>query len=222
MPYACEPRRTLNSTKNNHNMRNLKSELTGSSKRNVVVLQGVASNKSLLKVNKILLLAVLLLMTVIFLLGMLVFPENKLLANYQSNRPTEATANAISNSALTDEINLLRGQFVGLVSGSIESKLRSLEENIRAGRVNTSLNTVQDLKNDIKILKSYSVAGTTKGANNQLSDRVLNEVSQLKNLIYLTLISCGLIIAVIVGVWLKYNYRLAHKATAILEQYNKH
>jgi len=96
---------------------------------------------------------------------------------------------------------------VGLVSGSIESKLRTLEESIRMGSISASLGTIEDLKNDVKVLRSYSHPPQLK-AENQVNKKLIQEVTHLKNLIYLTFSSCGLMIAAIAGFWLRNRFRL--------------
>jgi predicted PurR-regulated permease PerM len=201
-----------NNNKNNEcNMRDLKSELADVAKHNMVVLQNMPQHHELVKANKVLLLVVCSLMLVIFLLGFLILPDNVMLENYKASQQISPVVYTMNNPALTDEINLLKGQFVGLVSGSIESKLRTLEASIQMGQINTSLGTIQDLKNDIKVLQSYSMVPIKKTVKSSVSDRVLKEVSQLKSLIYLTLTSCGLIIAAIGGIWIKHNYRLVYE-----------
>jgi len=192
-------------------MRDLKSELADVAKHNMVVLQNMPQHRELVKANKVLLLVVCSLMLVIFLLGFLILPDNEMLENYKASQQISPVVYTMNNPALTDEINLLKGQFVGLVSGSIESKLRTLEASIQMGQINTSLGTIQDLKNDIKVLQSYSMVPIKKTVKSSVSDRVLKEVSQLKSLIYLTLTSCGLIIAAIGGIWIKHNYRLVYE-----------
>jgi len=72
-----------------------------------------------------------------------------------SFKKSEVTA-AEMNPVLSAEVNNLKGQFVGLVSGSIESKLRTLEESVRLGTVSTALGTIEDLKNDVRVLRTYS------------------------------------------------------------------
>jgi predicted PurR-regulated permease PerM len=200
-----------NNKNNECNMRDLKSELADVAKHNMVVLQNMPQHHELVKANKVLLLVVCSLMLVIFLLGFLILPDNVMLENYKASQQISPVVYTMNNPALTDEINLLKGQFVGLVSGSIESKLRTLEASIQMGQINTSLGTIQDLKNDIKVLQSYSMVPIKKTVKSSVSDRVLKEVSQLKSLIYLTLTSCGLIIAAIGGIWIKHNYRLVYE-----------
>ncbi|KAF3983176.1 MAG: hypothetical protein HFP81_08295 [Methylococcales symbiont of Hymedesmia sp. n. MRB-2018] len=197
-------------------MRDLKSGLVDVvAKHNIVIRQNLPQHQGLVKANKILLLVVCSLMLVILLLGFLILPKNDMLENYKASQNPKSAVYTINNPVLTDELNLLKGQFVGLVSGSIESKMRILEESIQMGHVNTSLGAIQDLKNDIKVLQSYSPASVRREGKKQLSDRVLKEVSQLKDLIYLTLTSCGLIIAAIGGIWIKNSFRLSQQLSKV-------
>lgn len=123
-----------------------------------------------------------------------------------------------TNPVISPEVNALKGQFVGLVSGSIESKLRTLEENIRTGAISNSLGTIQDLKNDVKVLRAYSTPNrpeSTVVSNAQL----IKEVSHLRNLIYLTLTSCGLMIAAVASIWIKNRRKLIQKNKADVTHY---
>ncbi|KAF3977340.1 MAG: hypothetical protein HFP77_07720 [Methylococcales symbiont of Iophon sp. n. MRB-2018] len=184
-------------------------------KRNIVVWQNLPQHQALVKANKILLLVLCSLMLVVLVLGFLILPKNDMLENYKASQNSKSVVYTINNPVLTNELNLLKGQFVGLVSGSIESKMRILEESIQMGHVNTSLGAIQDLKNDIKVLQSHFPASVRREGKKQLSDRVLKEVSQLKDLIYLTLTSCGLIIAAIGGIWIKNNFRLSQQLSKV-------
>jgi len=171
----------------------------------IVVLHRIPTHQSLMKVNRWLMSIVFFLMTVIFISGFFLLPANDL-TRYKRSQVTEM------NPVLSAEVNTLKGQFVGLVSGSIESKLRSLEESIRLGTVSKSLGTLEDLKNDVNVLRSYSEPPKKDKAvipNAQL----VQEMSELKHLVYATLASCGLMLAAIVGVWFKSRYRLPYKET---------
>jgi hypothetical protein len=116
------------------------------------------------------------------------------------------------NPVLSAEVNTLKGQFVGLVSGSIESKLRSLEGSIRLGAAANSLATLQDLKNEVQVLRSYSESAKNEAVTTD-SKQLIQEMSHLKHLVYLTLASCGLMLAAVCGIWLKNRYRLPYKET---------
>ncbi|MDD5462637.1 MAG: hypothetical protein PHG00_13560 [Methylococcales bacterium] len=179
------------------------------SKSEVVVLQSIPSHQGLMKVNRWLMAMVFFLMTVIIIAGFFIFPANDI-KNYKNSKVNITEMNPV----LSAEVNTLKGQFVGLVSGSIESKLRTLEESIRLGTVSSALGTIEDLKNDVKVLRSYSEP--PKKENASLSnEQLIQEMSELKHLIYLTIGSCGLMLAAVAGIWIKTHYRLPHKEAVI-------
>lgn len=178
-------------------------------KSEIVVLQRIPSHQGLMKVNRWLMAMVFFLMTVIVIAGFFFFPANDV-TRYKKSEVTIAEMNPV----LSAEVNTLKGQFVGLVSGSIESKLRTLEESVRLGTVSTALGTIEDLKNDVKVLRSYSEPAKQENVvidNKQL----MQEMSELKRLIYVTLASCGLMLAAVVGIWFKNRCRLPYKEAII-------
>lgn len=174
-----------------------------------VILQTMPSHQGLMKINKLLLTVVFFLMAVVLILGFLLFPSHDVVPNYRKATSSEAYAAEMS-SVLSAEVNMLKGQLIGLVSGSIESKLRILEESIRLGAVSSSLGTIEDLKNDVKVLRSYSGPAQKEQVAID-SEQLMLEMSQLKNLIYLTLASCGLMLAAVAGIWIKNRNRLPYK-----------
>lgn len=189
-------------------MRKIKSEYDNAKDQHgIVVLQNIP-HQGLVKANRFLLLLATALMLIVFVLGFLLVPEDDMVNSLKSKKSSSNDVYSIQNPALSDEISILKGQLVGLVSGSIESKLRSLETSVRSGSVTDSLGTIQDLKNDVKVLQAYSVPGAKK-AENQENKALLQEVSQLKRLIYLTITSCGLMFAAIAGFWVRRHYYLA-------------
>ena len=176
-------------------------------KSELVVLTSLKPNQGLMKVNQWLMAMVIFLMTIIVIVGFFLLPSNGL-SRY---RKTDATD---MNPVLSAEVNTLKGQFVGIVSGSIESKLRSLEESVRLGTAANALGTIEDIKNDVKILRSYSEPLTTENSDID-NQQVMREMSQLKRLIYLTLGSCALMFAAIMGIWIKNRFRLPYKEKII-------
>ena len=178
-------------------------------KSEIVILQRIPSHQGLMKVNRWLMAMVFFLMTVIVIAGFFMVPTH----HVRSFKKSEVTV-AEMNPVLSAEVNTLKGQFVGLVSGSIESKLRTLEESVRLGTVSTALGTIEDLKNDVKVLRSYSEP--PKKEKVALSnEQLMQEMSELKRLIYLTLGSCGLMLAAIAGIWFKNHYRLSYKEAIV-------
>lgn len=181
----------------------------------IVILHSIPSHQQLMKANRWLLGGVFFLMTIIFIAGFLLLPSDDFLANYKKVTAAEVYAGE-TNPMLSAEVNTLKGQFVGLVSGSIESKLRSLEQSLRSGTVTNSLGTIEDLKNDIKVLRSYSEPVVKQEQPAAVSNaQLIQEMSQLKRLIYLSFASCGLMLAAVAGIWLKNLKKLPYKETII-------
>jgi hypothetical protein len=174
-------------------------------------LQSIPSTQALIKANRFLLLTVCLLTVLVAVLGYFVVPP------YQSGAYLKKQQSPVNMgegaSVLSSEVNTLKGQVIGLVSGSIESKLRMLEDSIRMGAAATSLGTIEDLKNDVKVLRSYSEPKPKVEQAAGTNEQVLQEMSQLKRLIYVTLASCGLMLAAVAGIWLKNLNILTYKQT---------
>jgi len=191
-------------------MRGIKSGSNDASRQSdIVVLSDTPHLQGLVKANRLLLLLASSLMVIVFLLGFLLLPADDVLDGFKAKDKTVAVSYSLGNPVLSAEINTLKGQLVGLISGSIESKLRTLESNIKSGSIVASMGTIQDLRNDVNVLQAYSVPGK-RVVENQVNQALVEEVSQLKRLIYLTLTSCGLMIVAIVGFWVRSRYRLAH------------
>lgn len=173
----------------------------------IVVLQSVPSHQQLMKTNRWLLKGMFFLMAVIFIGGFMLLPDNDFLSNYKKVTASQAE----TDPQLSAEVNVLKGQMVGLVSGSIESKLRSLEDSLKTGSLNTSLGTLEDIKNDVRVLRSYSTPSKPETTAPVSNSQLLQEMSQLKRLIYWTLASCSLMVAAIAGIWLKNIKKLPFK-----------
>lgn len=173
-----------------------------------VIFERMPSHQSLVKVNRLLLYVVLCLMLVVFLMGFFLIPSQNVLNTYKSIQLEEAYK-AKMNTALSEEIDTLKAQLIGLVSGSIESKLRTLEQSVKLGAVSYSLGTIEDLRNDVKVLRSYSDSVKQDKAR-LANEQLLTEMSQLKDLIYFTLASCGLMVAAVAGVWIRNRNWLPH------------
>lgn len=174
-------------------------------------LQSIPSAQALVKANRFLLRTVCLLTVLVAVLGYFVVPP------YQSGtypKKQQIVSNAAEgNSVLSSEVNALKGQVIGLVSGSIESKLRMLEDSIKMGAAASSLGTIEDLKNDVKVLRSYSEPAQKVQKTAETNEQVLQEMSQLKRLIYVSLASCGLMLAAIAGIWFKNLNLLTYRQT---------
>ncbi len=171
-------------------------------------LQAIPPSQQLMKVNRLLMGIVFFLMLVVLILGIVYVPGVDVASQYQKLGIAEAALNE-PNSPVSKEVAALKGQVIGLVSGSIESKLRVLENSIKSGTLDNSLGTIADLKSDIKVLRSYSDA--PKKPEAMVSNvQLVEEVTHLKHLIYATLASCGLMFVAAAGIWVK-NRQLPHK-----------
>ena len=195
-------------------VRDKNAETHSQRKQNVLILQDNASQQSLVKVNRYLLYMVMSLMTVVFLLSFLLWPAQDPLDSIK----VSAQHLQQVNPAISAEINTLKGQVVGLVGGSIESKLRILEESLKAGSVNNAMGAIQDLKRDVKMLQAYSEPVASKEPVALANEILLEELTHLKNLLYLTLASASLMFAAVAGVWVRKQYLLAHEKKAFLSQ----
>ncbi|MDD2760702.1 MAG: hypothetical protein PHH11_10470 [Methylomonas sp.] len=192
------------------NMPEINLDDANSESRALALLQAVRRHHALVKANRFLLILVFALMVAVFAMGLILLPRQTALNQIQANQAATA-AYALQNPAISAEINTLKGQLFGLVSGSIESKLRSLEENIKRGSLAESLNTIQDLKSDVKVLGAYTTGPQVGVQGEAVNQQMIKELSELKDLVYLTFISCGLMIAAVAGIWLRNRYRLTHQ-----------
>lgn len=173
-------------------------------------LQTIQTHYDLMKINRALLAIVLSLMALVLILGFLLFPDQAFDVNYKKNNPSSNYLAEMS-PVLSAEVNTLKVQMIGLVSGSIESKLRILEDSIRMGTATNALGTIEDLKNDVKVLRTYSQPPEKKSKDAIVNEQLLQEMSQLKKLIYVSLASCGLMLAAVAGIWLKNANKLPYK-----------
>jgi hypothetical protein len=179
----------------------------------IVKLQGVVrtipSHQQLVKTNRLLMGAVFFLMVIVLVVGIVFIPSSNIVERADKINVAHIVAQGM-NPVVSTEVNNLKGQLIGLLSGSIESKLKALEASIKSGTVDNSLGTIADLQNDIKVLRSYSEPVNKPEAvvsNAQLAE----EVTHLKHLIYASLTSCGLMFVAAAGVWVRYRRRLPYK-----------
>lgn len=171
------------------------------------VLQSIDSHQALMRVNRLLLTIVCSLMLVVLIAGFLLIPTESVI-NRKIVTSTESYATDM-NPVVSAEVNELKGKLVGLVSGSIENKLNALEESLRIGSVSSSIGTIEDLKSDLRVLRTYSESAQ-KNKTVVSNEQLMQEMSQLKRLIYTTLASCGLMLAAVAGIWIKNHKRLPY------------
>ena len=170
------------------------------------VVRTIPSHQQLMRVNKMLMGAVFFLMVVVFILGLVFVPNPDIVTDYNKIYAVNIAAQGM-NPVVSKEVNNLKGQLIGIVSGSIEKKLIALEESIKSGSLKNSVGTI---KNDIRVLRSYTQAPAKDDVvvSNQ---ELVQEVTQLKGLIYMSLVSCGLMFAATASVWIKIRKYLPYQ-----------
>jgi hypothetical protein len=165
-------------------------------------LRAVPKYHPLAKANRTLLWLLMLLMVLVMISGFFLAPDTALLSI--GKKDTDKLNELEMNPAISAEVNALKSQMIGMVSGSIETKLRTLEESVKLGSTEHSLVAIEDLKNDIKVLRAYSE--TPKKQEVVVSNAQLaQEVTHLKKLIYIILASCGLMFVAATGIWVKFR-----------------
>lgn len=164
----------------------------GKIQNDLIILHQQLQHQRLINLNRYLISAVFILMTLVFIFGFFIFPDNSDIAQTLKNK--QQLAITMKNApVISAEIDSLKGELVGLVTGSIEAKLKSLEEGIKLGSILGSLQTLQDVRQDVKLLHKYSDPLEKKQQQiAQVNVALIEEVSHLKSLIYLTLGSCSL------------------------------
>lgn len=191
-----------------------RSKVTPASKKiqnNLVLLPHQLQQQRLIKLNRYLIATVFILMTLVLVLAFFALPDNGNIAKTLKNK--QHFIAAIKQSPmLSAEIDQLKGELVGLVTGSIENKLNSLEEGIKLGSILSSLQTLQEVRNDVKVLHKYSDPLEQKKQQiAQANATLIEEVYYLKNLIYLTLGSCSLMFTALLLIWIKNRKYLNHQ-----------
>jgi hypothetical protein len=117
------------------------------------------------------------------------------------------------------EVEALQHKITGLITASIESKLQAIENRIQTGKISLEdVRTIDDLKNDLGILKAYSARPALHPVDKRAlipethqpayrEDDLLEEIAQLKSLFYVSVASFGVAAAVVGGYWLHSSSR---------------
>ncbi len=184
--------------------------------RNITVLNS-ATHMSVLKMNRLVLAIILGLMAIVVYMGMLLVPTNDIVLKTAQAQKSIELFEMQMNPVISAEVDALKSQLIGLVSGSIESKLKILEEGLRTGTISeTGLDTIYALQQDLEVLKTYSETGAgrlivQKYARQPSTETIAlaEEVSQLRSMVQYLITSCGLMFAAIGGVWVRKRYELA-------------
>jgi hypothetical protein len=125
-----------------------------------------------------------------------------------------------------EKLEALQNRMTVFVADSVESKLKTLEQNVALGTVGTQeIKTLEELKGEVKLLETYSVGkglNLTDPArldhvrfkispgieNTPTSGDLLYEVSQMKRLLYISIASCGFVGLMIGGYWWQLTSRV--------------
>jgi len=186
------------------------------SMRNVTVLHS-ATQLSVLKMNRLVLTVMVGLMALVVFMGSMIMSTDKSTIQLAQTKKSVELYELQMNPVLSAEVDALKSQLVGVVSGSIESKLKILEESLRTGAISeVGLETIHALQQDVIVLKTYSKTGAGRliaqkylqEVGNTSSKNLADEVSQLKSLIHVLITSCGLMVAAVGGVWVRKRYAL--------------
>ncbi|MBE0471658.1 MAG: hypothetical protein IBX55_19380 [Methyloprofundus sp.] len=201
-------------------MSDLRKKKENNKVRNLAVLNS-GTQLSVLKMNRLVLAVIISLMASVVFMGMLLMPENEIVPRTAQVHKSTELYNVQMNPVISAEVDALKSQLVALVSGSIESKLKTLEEGLKAGTISEiGLDTIQALKDDLVVLKTYSETGAGRliaqkylqQANKTENQELAQEVSRLRSLIYFLITSCGLMVAAVASVWVRRKYALMYDA----------
>jgi len=198
------------------------SEKSGDLQKAMILRPATNNEFNLLKANRILFYAVISLISAVMLLGFFLMSKHNALSQFEKQQAIAEIQKQQVNPALTEEINALKAQLMGLISGSIESKIKVLEESILLGGVKTTTGmgaAIQDLKNDVVVLKTYSetgagrlIASKTPVIATKMDKQLIDEIAYLKSLFYISIASCGLLAMAIGGIWYQNQarYHISH------------
>ncbi|MGH8500055.1 MAG: hypothetical protein ACRERV_14805 [Methylococcales bacterium] len=144
--------------------------------------------------------------------------------NYRSGLLLSPSTAGLNSNSLAGDVEFIKGEMDLLITGAMESKIQQLEASLTSGIVSRrDLATLQELKESLNILKAYSVRNAAMAAGllgvadrtggsmqtqaSLYSDKLLREVSNIRNLLYIGIISWGGVILIIGGAWLRGYYR---------------
>ena len=180
----------------------------------VILLNHQIQQEKLINVNRYLMGTVFVLMCLVFTLGFFVIPDNDDMIK-QLKSESKFSAMTGKDRAITAELDILKGEMIALMSGTIDNKLKTLESSVKLGSSLgsiQSLQMLQEVRNDVSSLNKYSDPLQQKQQQvAEANAALLTEISQLKGLVYLTLGSSSLMFCGIFLVWLKRKKRLAYQ-----------
>lgn|GEM_PF-1558523 len=135
--------------------------------------------------------------------------------------PTEGHARI---KAINQQIDALQRKFGVLLAESVETRLKALQKNIETGTVSSAdIATFEQLRNDLTLLEGYAEAGGANafdstqiehsrfrrlpGSEVVRNEELMNEVLQVKNLLYFCAASLATTTVLVSGYWLRQRSR---------------
>jgi hypothetical protein len=181
-----------------------------------------------LVVAALLLTSLILLATARYLVGELTFapvhesPDDARLRRYQS------------------QLNTIKENMAAVVSDSMETRMRRLEQSVAAGTVGgPEIQALEDLSRDLHVLEKYTsgnngnvmdaerlmhprfrtqAAAALPGVGFDAGSDTLRELVRVKHLLFLSVASCSMVLALAGGYWWR-NIIHTRRLTASIQQY---
>jgi hypothetical protein len=167
------------------------------------------------------------LMALILALGLyLLLNTGQMLERFQGRLAGVEDNDTVRIKQYNRQLEALQDRMTSFVADSVENKLKALERNVTEGVVGAQeIKTLEELRGEVKLLEKYSAG---RGGNLTDSSRLeharfqitpgtgdmpssadlLNEVSQMKRLLYLGIASCGFVGCLLGGYWWQSNSRI--------------
>jgi len=159
------------------------------------------------------------------LLGIYLFLQTGLFLGHLEEKLRVPNRDTAKIRIYNEQFESLQDRMTGFIAGSVETKLRMLEHSVASGTVGAQeIRTFEELKSELKLLETYAAGKVgnaldqsrfehqrfqvSPGSSQSVSDGdLMRELSQLKNLFYFGIASCGVIAGLIGGYWWQHNAR---------------
>lgn len=144
----------------------------------------------------------------------------------QARMQSLGDADSVRISQYNQQVEALEEKMSVFIADSVESRLHTLEQNVAAGKVGEQeIRGIETLRNELKLLETYSAGkgghiidpirldhprlqlapGSQQIARN---DQVLDELIQLKQLLYFSIASSGTVGLLLGGYWWRNTLRV--------------
>lgn len=150
---------------------------------------------------------------------LLVMPAKRILDRYEA-RLTDSPASTSKLDGYSAETEKLQKKVLDLVTTSIETRLRGIEADILANQITPAkLQALEELRQELRILAAYTRENASdpdamvirggvplsnaRALSEEQKREMREEIAQLKNLFYVSLVSCGAMALLAGGYWLQ-------------------